>query len=113
MVGIGDFPAPSQDTEVTDLQEQKINAQASVAEAENAVIISCLLVIAFRACQQKICELIFIWEQVSRCSSLRVVSLQATVKIQATFRGYWQRVSPALGGTLVLEHNGSPTAYFR
>ena len=28
--------------------------------------------------------------------------------MQATFRGYSQRVSPALGGTLVLEHIGSP-----
>ena len=46
------------------------------------------------------------------CSSLCVVSSQAAVKIQATFRGYSQRVSPALGGTLVLEHIGSPTAYF-
>ena len=80
MAGIGDSPTPSQDREVTDLQEQKsivrasvvemgttqhawseltdlqeqkINAQASVAEAENAVIISSLLVIAFELVRKR------------------------------------------------------------
>ena len=59
------------------------------------------------------CELIFIWEQVSICSSLCVVSSQATVKIQATFRGYWQRVRLVLGDTLVLDYIGNAAAYFR
>ena len=47
MVGIGDLQAPFQVGELTDIQEEKSDAQASVAEAENAVIVSCLLMIVF------------------------------------------------------------------
>ena len=121
MVAVGDLPAPLQDRELTDPQEQKSDARASVAETENAVIISCLLVIAFERVRKRFENLLlnrskslFLYGSfISMCSSFCVVSSQATVKIQALFRGYWQRVSPALGDTLVLEHIGNPAAYFR
>ena len=42
-----DLAVPLQVTELVDLQRQKRIARTSVAEVENAVITSCLLMIAF------------------------------------------------------------------
>ena len=53
MVGIGNLQAPLQDRELTDIQEQKSDAQAIVDEVVNAFIVSCLPMIAFELVRKR------------------------------------------------------------
>ena len=71
MVGIGDLQAPLQNGELEYLQEQKSDAQAPVAEAENVININCLLMIAFELVRKRFGN----WEQSRpRCHHTKTAS---------------------------------------
>ena len=72
VVGIGDLASPLQDRELTDIQEQKSDAQASVAEIENAVNINFLLVIAFELVGKRFVNL-FLHASKSSCVQVCVL----------------------------------------